>query len=123
PARNELVSGLSTQQARKLRTSATIPIEPGRRKKAGELFDRLVALQKRLRAPNGCPWDRQQTPDSLRTYLVEETYEVLEALESDNPRDLEGELGDLLLQVIFHAELTREAGHFDISDVIGHVHA
>ena len=89
----------------------------------GKLFEALVALQARLRAPNGCPWDREQTHDSLRTYLVEETYEVLDALDSADPAELAGELGDLLLQVIFHAELAAEAGRFDIGDVIERVHA
>jgi MazG family protein len=90
--------------------------------KAGKLFEALVALQARLRAPNGCPWDREQTHESLRTYLVEETYEVLDALESGDWSEFAGELGDLLLQVVFHAELASEAGRFDISDVIEHIH-
>ena len=89
-----------------------------RRANVGALFEALVALQARLRAPNGCPWDREQTHDSLRTYLVEETYEVLDALDSGDPRKLAGELGDVLLQVVFHAELGAEAGRFDIADVI-----
>ena len=89
----------------------------------GALFEALVALQARLRAPGGCPWDRKQSHDSLRRYLLEETYEVLDALDSANPVDLAGELGDLLLQVLFHADLAREAGLFDIGDVIEHIHA
>src|ERR1700674_5337346 len=93
------------------------------RKRIGKAFESLVALQARLRAPNGCPWDREQTHDSLRTYLVEETYEVLDALDSAEPAELAGELGDLLLQVVFHAELAAEAGRFDIADVIERVHA
>ena len=79
-------------------------------------------MQARLRAPNGCPWDREQTHDSLRTYLVEETYEVLDALDSGDPRKFADELGDLLLQVVFHAELAAEAGTFDIADVIEQIH-
>lgn len=82
-----------------------------------------MALQARLRAPGGCPWDREQTHDSLRPYLIEETYEVLDALDSGDPAQFAGELGDLLLQVIFHAQLAAEAGQFDIGDVIEHVHA
>jgi len=82
-----------------------------------------VALQARLRAPGGCPWDREQTHESLRTYLVEEAYEVLDALDSGTPGKIAGELGDLLLQVVFHAELGRESGRFDIAEVIEHVHA
>src|SRR5271154_6311572 len=88
----------------------------------GALFDKLVRLQARLRAPNGCPWDREQTPQTLRTFLVEETYEVLDALDSGRPDELAGELGDLLLQIIFHALMAREAGQFDIRDVIEHIH-
>lgn len=91
-------------------------------KKVGDLFEALVALQARLRAPGGCPWDREQTHESLRTYLIEEAYEVLDALESGQDQKFEGELGDLLLQVIFHSELAAEAGRFTIGDVIEHVH-
>jgi MazG family protein len=87
------------------------------------LFEDLVALQARLRAPGGCPWDREQTHASLRTYLVEETYEVLDALDSGAANQIAGELGDLLLQIVFHAELGREAGRFDVADVIERVHA
>jgi len=81
-----------------------------------------VTLQARLRGPGGCPWDREQTHDSLRTYLVEETYEVLDALDSRDADEIAGELGDLLLQIVFHAELGREAGRFDIGDVIERIH-
>jgi tetrapyrrole methylase family protein/MazG family protein len=95
---------------------------PGRRS-AGKLFEALVALQARLRAPHGCPWDREQTHQTLRTYLVEEAYEVLEALESGDDKKFASELGDLLLQIVFHAELAREGGRFDISDVIEAVHS
>jgi MazG family protein len=72
----------------------------------------------RLRAPDGCPWDREQDHQSLTPYLVEETYEVVEAIESGSPQDLCEELGDLLLQVVFHAQLAAEAGQFDLQDVI-----
>ena len=92
------------------------------RKKIGKAFESLVALQARLRAPNGCPWDREQTHHSLRTYLVEETYEVLDALDSGDPRKFADELGDLLLQVVFHAELAAEAGKFDIADIIERIY-
>jgi tetrapyrrole methylase family protein/MazG family protein len=92
------------------------------RRRAGTLFEALIRLQARLRAPNGCPWDREQTHDSLRTYLVEETYEVLDALDSGDPHNIAGELGDLLLQIVFHSQLAQEAGQFDIRDVIEHVH-
>ena len=92
------------------------------RKRVGKAFESLVALQARLRAPNGCPWDREQTHDSLRTYLVEETYEVLDALDSGEARKFADELGDLLLQIVFHAELAAEAGKFDIADVIEQIY-
>jgi MazG family protein len=92
------------------------------RKRIGKAFESLVALQARLRAPNGCPWDREQTHDSLRTYLVEETYEVLDALDSGDPRKFANELGDLLLQIVFHAELAAEAGKFDIAEVIEQIY-
>ncbi len=94
----------------------------GGKPSVGQLFEALVALQARLRAPGGCPWDREQTHDSLRTYLVEEAYEVLEAIDSGNPQEFAAELGDLLLQIVFHSELAREAGRFDIGKVIEHVH-
>src|SRR5437879_10407144 len=104
--------------------SGKAPRKPPKRKKvtAGEWFERLVALQARLRAPNGCPWDREQTHDSLRTYLVEETYEVLEALDSGDDTKIADELGDLLLQIVFHSQLAREAGRFDIAEVIERIH-
>jgi nucleoside triphosphate diphosphatase len=92
------------------------------RKRIGKAFESLVALQARLRAPNGCPWDREQTHESLRTYLVEETYEVLDALESRDAHKFADELGDLLLQIVFHAQLAAEAGKFDIADVIEQIY-
>lgn len=78
---------------------------------------RLVDIMHRLRAPGGCPWDREQTPESLRPYLVEETYEVLDALDAGEPNAIRDELGDLLLQVVFHAEIAAEDGRFTIGDV------
>jgi tetrapyrrole methylase family protein/MazG family protein len=90
---------------------------------AGAWFAKLMALQARLYAPNGCPWDRDQTHQSLRKFLVEETYEVLDAMDSGDPRKFASELGDLLLQVVFHSVLAEVAGRFTISDVIEAVHA
>ena len=72
----------------------------------------------RLRAPGGCPWDREQTFDSIKPYTLEETYEVLEAIDNRDWHELQGELGDLLLQVLFYAEMAREAGHFSVDDVL-----
>src|SRR5215467_15712831 len=89
---------------------------------AGEWFEKLVKLQSRLRAPNGCPWDREQTHMTLRTYLIEEAYEVLEALEACDDSKFSEELGDLLLQVIFHADIARDEGRFDVADVIQGIH-
>ena len=82
-----------------------------------DTFLRLVDIMARLRSPGGCPWDREQTPESLRPYVIEEAYEVLEAIERDDPDALRDELGDLLLQVVFQAQLAAEAGRFTITDV------
>lgn len=81
-------------------------------------FDDLVQLIARLRAPDGCPWDRKQTHESLKSYLVEEAYEVLEAIDHTDVRRLREELGDVLLQVIFHAQIGTEQEKFSIEDVI-----
>jgi MazG family protein len=88
----------------------------------GAWFEKLVALQARLRAPNGCPWDREQTHSSLRTYLIEEAYEVLDALESGDDQKFAEELGDLLLQITFHSQIASEEGRFTVADVIREVH-
>jgi len=82
------------------------------------LFEELIAIMKRLRAPGGCPWDAEQTHESLTRYLLEETYEVIEAIEAHDPGHLKEELGDLLLQPVFHAAIAEEAGTFTIDDVI-----
>jgi tetrapyrrole methylase family protein/MazG family protein len=89
---------------------------------AGQWFEKLVALQARLRAVNGCPWDREQTHISLRTYLIEEAYEVLDALESGDDAKFAEEMGDLLLQIVFHSQIARETGRFTVADVIRSVH-
>ncbi len=89
---------------------------------AGEWFERLVALQARLRAPNGCPWDREQTHATLRTYLIEEAYEVLDAMKSGDDAKFANEMGDLLLQVVFHSQIATEEGRFTVADVIREVH-
>jgi tetrapyrrole methylase family protein/MazG family protein len=84
----------------------------------GSLFDRLVDIMAMLRSPAGCPWDRAQDSTSLKPYLLEEAYEVLEAIEEGTPHKLKDELGDLLFQVIFHAQLARERGEFDVYDIL-----
>src|SRR6266849_944126 len=88
----------------------------------GEWFEKLVDLQARLRAPKGCPWDREQTHATLRTYLIEEAYEVLDALESGDDAKFAEEMGDLLLQIVFHSQIAREEGRFSVADVIREVH-
>jgi MazG family protein len=84
----------------------------------GSLFNRLIEIMARLRAPDGCPWDREQTPTSLKPYLIEEAYEVLEALDSTDRSHLAEELGDLLFQVIFHSQIAHELGEFTMVDVL-----
>ncbi len=83
----------------------------------GESFSALVDLLAQLRGPDGCPWDREQTHDSLKRYLLEESYEVLEAIDQKDAAKLPEELGDVLLQVLFHAQIANEASQFTINDV------
>jgi MazG family protein len=84
----------------------------------GERFERAVEIMARLRAPGGCPWDREQTFDSIKPYTLEETYEVLEAIDNRDWDELSGELGDLLLQVLFYSEMSKEQGTFTIDEVL-----
>ena len=86
---------------------------------AGARFDRLVEIMRALRAPDGCPWDREQTHASLRPFVLEETYEVLDAIESGNPATLREELGDFLYEAVFLAQISEEAGQFSIADAVG----
>jgi MazG family protein len=88
----------------------------------GPAFEKLVALMARLRSPTGCPWDREQSHSTLRTYLIEEAYEVLDALDSGDDAKFADELGDLLLQVLFHAQIAAEENRFAINDVIRAIH-
>jgi tetrapyrrole methylase family protein/MazG family protein len=81
-------------------------------------FKQLVDLMSRLRSPDGCPWDRKQTTDSLKPFLIEECYEVIDALDEGEARKIREELGDLLFQIIFHAQIASEKGDFTIWDVI-----
>jgi len=85
---------------------------------AGVRFDALLSLMARLRGEGGCPWDRQQTRASLKPYLIEEAYEVLQAIDEDDTGHLAEELGDLLFQVVFHSQVAAEAGEFTMSDVL-----
>ena len=86
-----------------------------------ERFDTLLRLMERLRGPGGCPWDREQTIESLRRYLIEETYEVIEAIDRRDWRHLPEELGDLQLQIVFQSQIAREEGHFTIDDVLDRI--
>jgi tetrapyrrole methylase family protein/MazG family protein len=86
--------------------------------RVGERFERLVEIMRALRAPDGCPWDREQTHASLRPFLLEETYEVLEAIESGTPHELCEELGDVLFEVIFMSHISEESGEFTVGDAI-----
>ncbi len=85
-------------------------------------FDELVQLMTRLRGPDGCPWDRKQTLASLKPFIIEEAYEVVDAIDSDDRHALAEEVGDLLLEAVFVAELTREEGSFDIYDSVTAIH-
>jgi tetrapyrrole methylase family protein/MazG family protein len=84
---------------------------------SGKALEELLEIMKRLRAPDGCPWDREQTHESLKSGLIEEAYEVIDAIESGSDSALQEELGDLLLQIVFHSQLGEEDGAFNFSDV------
>jgi len=94
-------------------------IHPCLKNSSLESFENLIA---HLRAPEGCPWDREQTHKTLRSNLIEETYEVLQALDSGNADDLREELGDLLLQIVLHAQISNEAGEFNLPKVVAGIH-
>jgi tetrapyrrole methylase family protein / MazG family protein len=85
-------------------------------------FDELVKLMTTLRGPNGCPWDRKQTLADLKPYVIEEAYEVVDAIDRDDRKGLAEEVGDMLLEAVFIAEIAREEGTFDIYDAVGTVH-
>jgi tetrapyrrole methylase family protein / MazG family protein len=113
------------------KSTRKLPKRPAKRKRnkpaprvpnAGSAFAKLVAVMARLRAPGGCPWDREQTHATLRTYLIEEAYEVLDALDSTDDVKFAEELGDLLLQVLFHAQIASEERRFSIEDVIREIY-
>ena len=84
----------------------------------GAKFERLVEIMRRLRAPGGCPWDREQTFDTIKPFLLEETYEVMDAIDREDWNGLRGELGDLLLQSVFFAQMAEDAGYFAIGDSV-----
>ena len=89
----------------------------------GERFERAVSIMARLRGPGGCPWDREQTFDSIKPYTVEETYEVLEAIDNRDWDELPAELGDLLLQVLFYSQMAEEQKTFSIDTVLDRLSA
>jgi MazG family protein len=97
---------------------AALATDPAR---AAALFEQSVKIMARLRAPDGCPWDREQSFDSIRKYTLEETYEVFDAIERRDFPHLAEELGDLLLQVLFYAEMAANEGHFTMADVLNHL--
>jgi MazG family protein len=99
-------------------SSAALSTDPAR---AAALFERSAAIMARLRAPGGCPWDREQTFDTIRKYTLEEAYEVFDAIERRDWPHLAEELGDLMLQVLFYAEMAANDGHFTICDVLDHL--
>jgi len=99
-------------------SAAAIATDPDR---AAELFAESATIMARLRAPGGCPWDREQSFDTIRKYTLEETYEVFDAIERRDFPHLAEELGDLLLQVLFYAEMAANEGHFTIADVLDHL--
>ena len=116
PGRANKKSKRANKHAGKARSGKMKHLTPG------EWFEKLVAVQARLRAPKGCPWDREQTHQTLRTYLLEEAYEVLEALDSGNDAKFAEEMGDLLLQIVFHSQIAREERRFTVADVIREIH-
>lgn len=85
-------------------------------------LEKLVSLMERLRAPNGCPWDKEQTLESLVPFIIEEAYEVISAIDSGESQNLKEELGDLLFQVVFATQITKEADKFDLADVVDNTH-
>ena len=113
-AAEKLRSGSLWYIARAMSTNYQSPIPEAR---IGE-FQSLIDIVARLRGPGGCPWDAEQTHQSLKRNLLEECYETLEAIDAGQPAELADELGDILVQVAFHADIAQAAGHFDIADVL-----
>jgi len=109
---------LSQESPSRKSTIQPIATDPAR---AAKLFEQSAAIMERLRAPGGCPWDREQTFDTVRKYTLEETYEVFDAIERRDFPHLAEELGDLLLQVLFYAEMAANEGQFTIADVLDHL--
>lgn len=113
-----VVAGLTNSGAMPVRDLVTRSYLTAEAARAGDAFKRLVSVMGRLRSPEGCPWDREQTHASLAVHMLEETYEALDAIDRDDLGELKEELGDLLLQIVFHSEMARQAGEFEIADVV-----
>src|SRR5438045_9789484 len=113
-----MVSDRLTKQASNARLISTKACYSILMPSTGELFERAVSIMARLRGPDGCPWDREQTFDSIKPYTVEETYEVLEAIDNRDWNELPGELGDLLLQVLFYSQMAQDEQRFSINEVL-----
>jgi len=120
--KNGRVAARRKTENKKPRKSPPKKREKMARGAAGDWFEKLVGVMARLRGPGGCPWDREQTHATLRTYLIEEAYEVLDALDGADDVKFAEELGDLLLQIVFHAEMAEEEGRFGIVDVIREIY-
>lgn len=88
------------------------------KEKAAEKFIKLLEIMETLRGENGCPWDRKQTHDTLKPYIIEESYEVVESINSKNYKELAEELGDVLLQIVFHSQVASENNNFEINDIL-----
>jgi len=99
-----------------------LPHKKSNKKKEQHSFDKVVKVIETLRGPNGCPWDKEQTRESIKPLLIEEAYEVLEAIEEKDPELIKEELGDLLLQVIFHAQIAKESNEFTIKEILDVLH-
>ena len=119
-SRVEAMSLFEIDRSRTTELLTTLYVPPLGTGTSMEAFHEVIAA---LRAPDGCPWDREQTHRSLRPYLLEETYEVLSALDADDPTSLSEELGDLLLQIVLHAQIASEAGEFNLAEVVRGIHA
>ena len=109
--------GSTPKNASSDNTRAGAPEHPGTKQPRYD-YEALKQVIRRLRSPEGCPWDREQTHDSLKRYLIEETYETLEAIDTGNPEKIRDELGDVLLQVLLHSEIASEQGQFNMDDVV-----
>lgn len=94
---------------------------PGQRARTRPAIEDLLEIMAKLRSPEGCPWDREQSHHSLRFHAVEEVYELIDAIEAKDDHEMEEELGDLLLQVVFHCQLAQERGAFDFNNVARHI--